>query len=159
MSTLATTDDGDVVVGLGAWWCRLCPMVARMMSIQAVINLMRFPCGGWKGPPCKGGRGKHHHSNGGGEKSSTIPKEEAGKGTNGKGKAPPPTSRERGSTHHPLFVVWCFSLLPPAPSKRKLFFKKKKITQFNFMRAALLHLSFGWWCRAPLRFGLSQRKT
>ena len=24
MSTLATTDDGDVVVGLGAWWCRLC---------------------------------------------------------------------------------------------------------------------------------------
>ena len=24
MSTMATTNDGDVVVGLGAWWCRLC---------------------------------------------------------------------------------------------------------------------------------------
>ena len=23
-STLATTDCGDVVVGLGSWWCRLC---------------------------------------------------------------------------------------------------------------------------------------
>ena len=56
MSTLERTDNGDVVVGLGAWWCRLCVGARELTMVTWLWVLVRGGAdSAWVPPVSHGG--------------------------------------------------------------------------------------------------------